>query len=88
MCPTTALFQCWQTFQCLADGMTEEELAEELSELEQALSALEGEAVGGASPGGFSPGGSVLDRQLAEKLGLADDDGSDPAGEWVGGVGG
>ena len=66
--------------------MTEEELAEELSELEQALSALEGEALYGASPGGggsggasMSPGAS-LDRDLAEKLGLAQGDEADPSG--------
>lgn len=72
----------------LSDGMTEEELAEELSELEQALSALEGEALYGASPGAgggsrsgvsMSPGAS-LDRDLAEKLGLAQGDEADPSG--------
>ena len=65
--------------------MTEDELAEELSELEQALSALEGEAMYGASPGkggggvSMSPGAS-LDRDLAEKLGLAQGDEADPSG--------
>jgi hypothetical protein len=73
---------------CHADGMTEEELAEELSELEQALSALEGEALYGGSPAGGALGGvpspgagaSTLDRELAERLGLSDDS-SDPSGE-------
>lgn len=62
----------------LSDGMTEEQIAEELSELEEALSALEGEALFGQSPGAPASG-AQLDKELAEKLGVGHDDSSDPS---------
>eukprot|EP00887_Chlorella_sp_A99_P004886 scaffold4.g4886.t1 len=71
-----------ESISVISDGLTEEEFAEEFSELGRALEALEGEALG-SSPGGAAlPPGSAatppsgLDEALAERLGIFPDTGN------------
>lgn len=61
----------------VSEGISEEDLPDDISELSRALEALEGEALGsspGAPAGGImgGPGGGLEDR-LAEQLGLSPD---------------